>query len=285
MASIKIFSDSTCDLPPSLIEQHDIGIVPLYVTFGDQAFQDGVDMDPAKLYEMVDQGGQLPKTAAPSPGDFVAKFEPFVKAGQDIIYIGLSTELSSTIQNAIIASQMLEEHSGRIHVIDSMNLSTGIGIQVLRAARMAEAGNSIEDIIPHIQEMRKHIETEFIIDTLDYLHKGGRCSSLQNIIGTLLRIRPVIKVVDGKMIAASKVRGKREKALEQLLSNPLNLKSRMDNDTIFVTHSYSDEDAAHVVEQLKLLTGAKHVYTSYTGCVISSHCGPNTIGIVFATNN
>ncbi|WP_028544074.1 DegV family protein [Paenibacillus taiwanensis] len=282
MATIKIFSDSTCDLPKSLIEQYDIGIVPLYVTFGDQDFRDGVDIDPRKLYEMVDATGKLPKTAAPSPGDFASAFAPFVKEGRDIIYIGLSSHLSSTIQNAGIAAQMLEDEPGNITVIDSLNLATGVGQQVLRAARLAESGQDVSAIEAHIVEMRKHIETEFIIDTLDYLYKGGRCSGLQNIIGTLLRIRPVIKVVDGKMTPTNRVRGKREKAVEQLLNNALSLTDQMDKDTIFVTHSFSDEDAQFVQQKLKELTGAKHVYISDTGCVISSHCGTNTIGIVFA---
>lgn len=284
MASIKIFSDSTCDLPKSLIEQYDIGIVPLYVTFGDTAYKDGVDINPAKLYELVEQGGVLPKTAAPSPGDFIHKFNPVVAEGHDIIYIGLSSHLSSTIQNATIAAQMLEDEQGSITVIDSLNLSTGIGQLVLRAARMAEAGHGIAEIRTHIEEMRKHIESEFVIDTLDYLYKGGRCSGVQNLLGTLLRIRPVIKVIDGQMTPTNKIRGKREKALEQLLNNALSHKDEMDNDTIFVVHSFSKEDAAFLQQQLQLLTNAKEVLLSEAGCVISSHCGTNTIGIMFAKN-
>ena len=285
MSSIKIFSDSTSDLPKSILEQYDIGIVPLYVTFGDQDHRDGVDLLPKRLYELVDQHGVLPKTAAPSPGDFVKAFEPHVKEGRHIIYIGLSSHLSATIQNATLASQMLEEEPGSVTVIDSLNLSTGIGQQVYRAALLAEEGRTVEEIVVHIEEMRKHIETEFIIDTLDYLYKGGRCSGLQNIVGTLLRIRPVIKVIDGKMTPANRVRGKREKALEQLLNNALTLKEQMDDETIFVTHSFSEEDAAYIQAQLKEKTNAKNVFLSDAGCVISSHCGTNTIGIVFAKSS
>ncbi|WP_195571265.1 DegV family protein [Paenibacillus sp. 1001270B_150601_E10] len=282
MSNIKIFSDSTSDLPKSILEQHDISLVPLYVTFGEQDYRDGVDINTKLLYEKVDELGVLPKTAAPSPGDFATAFEPFVQEGRDIIYIGLSSHLSSTIQNAQLAANMLEDKPGTITVIDSLNLSTGIGQQVFRAAQLAEQGHDVPYIVRHLEEMRKHIETEFIIDTLDYLYKGGRCSGLQNIIGTLLRIRPVIKVIDGKMTPTNRVRGKREKALEQLLNNALALKDQMDNDTIFVTHSFSEEDATYVQEQLKAKTQAKNVILSDTGCVISSHCGTNTIGIVFA---
>ncbi|GAV10968.1 DegV family protein [Paenibacillus sp. chi10] len=280
MNHIKIFSDSTCDLPKSLLERYDIGIIPLYVTFGDDAYRDGVDMTPPELYKHVDACGKLPKTSSPSPADFVKAFEPFVNEGRKILYIGLSSHLSSTIQNAIIAGDMLGE--GTVTVIDSLNLSTGIGIQVLKAAMALESGSSLEETVELVEDVRGKMETEFIIDTLDYLYKGGRCNSLQNLIGSLLRIRPVIKVVDGKMIAANKIRGKREKALEQLKQNALDHVDEMDKDIVFVTHSLSPEDANMIQAELQEKTGAKHVILSDCGCVISSHCGPNTIGIVYA---
>lgn len=280
MNHIKIFSDSTCDLPKSLLERYEVGIIPLYVTFGDDAYRDGVDMTPPELYKRVDACGKLPKTSSPSPADFVKAFEPFVNEGRKILYIGLSSHLSSTIQNAIIAGDMLGE--GTVTVIDSLNLSTGIGIQVLKAAMALESGSSLEETVELVKDVRGKMETEFIIDTLDYLYKGGRCNSLQNLIGSLLRIRPVIKVVDGKMIAANKIRGKREKALEQLKQNALDHVNEMDKDIVFVTHSLSPEDAKMIQAELQEKTGAKHVILSDCGCVISSHCGPNTIGIVYA---
>ncbi|KJB86171.1 hypothetical protein AZ66_20340 [Paenibacillus sp. E194] len=280
MNHIKIFSDSTCDLPKSLLERYEVGIIPLYVTFGDDAYRDGVDMTPPELYQQVDACGKLPKTSSPSPADFVKAFEPFVNEGRKILYIGLSSHLSSTIQNAIIAGDMLGE--GSVTVIDSLNLSTGIGIQVLKAAIALESGISLEETVKLVEDVRGKMETEFIIDTLDYLYKGGRCNSLQNLIGSLLRIRPVIKVVDGKMIAANKIRGKREKALEQLKQNALDHVDEMDKDIVFVTHSLSPEDAKMIQAELQEKTGAKHVILSDCGCVISSHCGPNTIGIVYA---
>ncbi|WP_019424089.1 DegV family protein [Paenibacillus sp. OSY-SE] len=280
MNNVKLFSDSTCDLPKELIEQYDIGIIPLYVTFNDTAYRDGVDITTPELYERVKESGKLPKTSAPSPADFMKAFEPYVHQGHTILFIGLSSQLSSTIQNATIAGEMLGE--GTVKVMDSLNLSTGIGIQVLKAARALEAGKSLDEVVQLVESVKGKVETEFIIDTLDYLYKGGRCSGLQNIIGSLLKIRPVIKVIEGKMTPANKIRGKREKALEQLKNNALSLQGSMDLDTIFVTHSLSHDDAAMLQSELKQRTGAKHVYLSDCGCVISSHCGPNTIGIVFA---
>lgn len=279
MGRIKIFSDSTCDLPPQLIERHQIGIVPLYVSFGEKAYRDGVDLHTDQLYAEVRAKGELPKTSAPSPGDFIEAFAPFIEQGDDILYIGISSHLSSTCQNALIAAGEFPE--GRVTVFDSLNLSTGIGLQVMKAVHAAEAGRSVAEIERMLQDVRGKVETEFVIDTLEFLYKGGRCSGLQNLIGSLLKIRPVIKVSDGKMTPASKIRGKRDKALQQLLDNALVRKEEMDGDIIFVTHSMAGEDAEALRQTLIEKTGAREVLVSDAGCVISSHCGPQTIGILF----
>ncbi|MNE15407.1 DegV domain-containing protein [compost metagenome] len=166
-------------------------------------------------------------------------------------------------------------------MFDSLNLSSGIGLQVMKAVRAAEQGQSVADIVELLTKLRPQVETEFVIDSLDYLYKGGRCSGMQNLVGSLLKIRPVIKVIDGKMTPAYKIRGSREKALDQLLNNALNLKHEMDNDLIFITHSLADEDAIYLQNELKEKTGAREVATSNAGCVISSHCGAKTIGILY----
>lgn len=280
MSNIRVFSDSTCDLPPELRENHQIGIIPLYVTFGEDAYKDGVDITPVQLFHKVDELGYLPKTASPSPADFIQAFAPVIEAGDDIIFIGISTELSSTCQNAIIAADSFPE--GRIAVVDSRNLSTGIGLLVLKAVHAAEAGHHLEEVEQIVLSSRERIETEFIIDTLDYLHKGGRCSSLQNFIGSLLKIRPVVKVVDGKMILAAKLRGKREKTFEQLIQNALNWKEHLEGEIISVTHALAPEEAIQFREILLRETNAKEVLLSEAGCVISSHCGPQTVGFVLS---
>lgn len=277
--AIKIFADSTSDLPAEIIEQYKIGIIPLYVVFEDQSYKDGVDLTTPELYKIVDRTKKLPKTAAPSPADFEASFKPYIEQGDDIVYISLSSKLSSTMQNAVIAASLFPE--GRVTVIDSLNLSTGIGLLVLKAARMAEAGLSAQEIAQKIREIVPKVETEFVIDTLDYLHMGGRCSGMQNFIGSLLKIRPVVKVVDGGMILAYKVRGKREKALDQLLQNALHAIPNMDTEILCVTHSMSEDDAKMLKEKLAEKTNAKEILLSKAGCVISSHCGPNTVGILY----
>jgi DegV family protein with EDD domain len=279
LSNIKIFADSTCDLPREWLRDYDIGIIPLYVTFGDQNYRDGIDITTPELYSKVDEIGSLPKTAAPSPADFIQAFAPHIEEGKDIIYISLSSELSSTYQNAVIAAGEFPE--GKVTVIDSLNLSTGIGLQVMKAVKAAEQGKSPKEIAELIERIKPLVETEFVIDSLDYLYKGGRCSGMQNLVGSLLKIRPVIKVIDGKMTPAYKVRGKREKALEQMLNNAVDKRDQMDNDLIFVTHSLAEEDARELKRILEEKTGAREVALSDAGCVISSHCGAKTIGILY----
>jgi DegV family protein with EDD domain len=171
---------------------------------------------------------------------------------------------------------------GRITVIDSRNLSTGIGMLVLTAAEAAERGAGPAEIKAIVEQMIPKIEVEFIIDTLDYLHKGGRCSSVQAFIGSLLKIRPVVKVIDGAMTLTDKVRGKREKALAQLLENALSNKNEMNTSFMFITHAQAEEEAAYVKRMIEQHTHMSNVYVTETGCVISSHCGPHTLGIVYA---
>ncbi|GAK38785.1 DegV family protein [Paenibacillus sp. TCA20] len=279
MSRIKIFADSTSDLPKEWIHQYDIGIVPLYAVFGDESLKDGVDIVPEELYERVKTEGRLPKTAAPSPADFMACFGPYIDEGYDILFISLSSELSSTYQNALLAAS--EYPDGRVTVFDSLNLSTGIGLQVIKAVRAVEEGLSVPEIVNRLTQIRPQVDTEFVIDTLDYLYMGGRCSGMQNLIGSLLKIRPVIKVTDGKMTPAYKVRGKREKAMDQMLSNALSKAYEMDNDIIIVVHSMCEDDALYLQKVLQEKTNAKEVVLATAGCVISSHCGPKTIGIIY----
>ncbi len=280
MNKIKIFADSTSDVPAHWRQQYEISIVPLYTVFGDEALQDGVNIHPEQLFQRVSREGRLPRTAAPSPADFIQAFTPYIEQGEDILYISLSSELSSTYQNALLAASEFPE--GRITVFDSLNLSCGFGLLVMKAARAAANGSTIEQIVDMLTATRPLIDTEFVIDTLEYLYKGGRCSGMQNLIGSLLKIRPVIKVIDGKMTPAYKVRGKREKALEQMLQNALSQRDLMDNDMIIVVHALAEEDALMLQARLQEETNAQEVLLTTAGCVISSHCGPQTIGIMYA---
>lgn len=277
---IQIMTDSTSDLPPSILKEHGIGVVPLRVVFGEQSFRDGVDITTEELYRRVEESGKLPKTSAASPAEFVEYFKPHIDEGKSILYISLSSGLSATYQNALIAANEFPE--GRIEVVDSRNLSTGIGLLVMKAVDYIREGESdLKRLADRLREDTARVETEFAIDTLDYLHKGGRCSGTQKVFGTMLRIHPLIKVVDGGMILADKVRGKEEKVLETLLNRALQFKDNMDPARIFVTHSMGESKARWLKEQLESRLDVREVLISDAGCVISSHCGPGTVGILF----
>lgn len=282
MSKVKIFADSTSDLPAAWLTEYRIGIIPLYVVFGDETFKDGVDMTPTELYRKVETGGSLPKTTAPSPKDFMDAFAPYIDRGEDIVYISLSSKLSSTYQNALIAAGEFPE--GRVHVVDSLNLCSGIGLLVMKAVRAAQQGMAAREIVPLLEQCRDRVETEFVIDTLEYLYKGGRCSGMQNFIGSLLQIRPVLKLVEGNIIPAYKVRGRKEKAVQQMLDNALSDIANMDGDLIIVAHTHAEDDARRLAAILRERTGSE-VAISEAGCVISSHCGPGTVAIMYTRKN
>jgi len=279
MNNVKLFTDSTCDLSTKLLNKYNISIVPLYVNFDGYGYKDLLELTTEELYVKVAEKNKLPKTSAPSPTDFYNAFKPYIDNGQDILYIGLSSMISSTINNAILASNEFPE--GRIKIVDSMNLSSGIGLLVLKAADFVSIGMELNTVAERIEALVPKVRTAFVIDTLDYLYKGGRCSALQNIFSSVLKIKPVISVVDGKMIVREKIRGKREKVLTTLLNSVLKEKGTIDLRRIMVTHSMSDEDAKFLKKQLESSVNAEEILITDAGCVISSHCGQNTVGILY----
>jgi len=279
MSNIKIFADSTCDLTKEIINKNDISLIPLYVGFGDDTYKDGIDITTEELYDKVSKLGVLPKTSAPSPMDFYNSFKPYIDAGKSIVYIGLSSELSSTLQNAKLAAS--EFPNSKIAIIDSKNLSTGIGLLVLKVVDYTQKGIEFDEIVHKIEGLIPKVESSFVIDSMDYLYKGGRCSALQSFVGGMLKIKPIVKVVEGKMILGQKARGKREKVLNIMLNSVINNKDIIDLDRVMVTHSLGYEDAQYLKEELEKNIGAKEIIITDAGCVISSHCGPNTVGILY----
>lgn len=279
MGEVKIFADSTNDLTPELIRDNDISVVPLYVTFDNDSFKDGVDIKPEDIYERVQTSGKLPKTASASPNDFYNAFKTHIEQGKDIIYIGISSGLSSTLQNARLAAAEFPE--GRIEIVDSMNLSSAIGLLVMKAVDYSKEGMGIKEIALRVNEKVSRIRTAFVIDGLDYLYKGGRCSALQSFIGSVLKIRPIIKVVEGKMILGHKTRGKRNQAIDTMLNLILSDSANMELDRIMVTHALAEEDAQYLKQELEKKINAKEILITQAGCVISSHCGPKTVGILY----
>lgn len=281
MKPVKIFTDSTCDLNKEDIERLEIGIIPLHVVFKDKTYNDGVDITTSDLYKLVEEKDELPKTAAVSPGVVREIFKPWIDKGYDIVYTGISSKLSGTLQNVNIAKQELA--SDGIHLVDSLSLSTGIGIILLKACALRDEGKSAGEIATALEELSHKSKCSFAIDTMDYLYKGGRCSGMTYFFGKMLRIHPVISVVDGGMIVHKTPRGKMIKALDLMVKEfeEQIKEGNVDMDHIIITHSESDEYAKYLNEKLSEIVDPKHLMTTSAGCVISSHCGPKTIGIIY----
>jgi DegV family protein with EDD domain len=279
MNQVKLAADSTCDLSEELVKEYEIAIIPLYVNFIDKSFKDNVDIKPLDLYSRINKVNMLPMTSAPTPGDYINEFKKYINDGKDILYISISSEISSSYQNACIAAKEFPE--GRVRVIDSRNLSTGIGLLVLKAGDLLREGKSLDETEETIRESIDKVRTEFVIDTVDYLYKGGRCSGLQMVLSSILKIHPVIRVENGSLRLAEKMRGGREKVLKYLINNAVKNVRSADLTRVFITHSDSDDDALWIKERLQEKNHFKEVLITEAGCVISSHCGPHTVGVLY----
>jgi DegV family protein with EDD domain len=272
---LNILTDSCADLSQQLLSAHQVEAIPLHVLINGKDYLDN-QLTLNDLFSSVDHTGELPKTAAPSVNEFIEYFKRDVPT----IYVGLSSQLSATMQNAELASKYLE--SDQLFIIDSLNLSTGIGLLALKAADLREKGYSPKEIVTTIKSLRCKVKTAFVIDTMDYLYKGGRCTALQAIFGSMLKIRPIIHVrEDGTLGVLDKVRGGRTKALDTLLRNFENDLPNVDLTRVFITHTGCDEDAAYLAENIEKLAPVKKVLKTLAGSTIASHCGPNTIGILY----
>jgi DegV family protein with EDD domain len=276
---IKIFADSTCDLSKELLEKYNISIVPLYVNFESETFKDGVDISADKLFNLVEEKNALPKTSTPPPTDYYEAFKPFVESGIQVLYISISSFLSAAATSANLAASEFKEGMVKIH--DSKNLSTGIGLQVLKACEYVNMGLTMDEILIKLSDISKNVKTSFVIDTLEYLYKGGRCSAVESLIGGILKIKPIVKVVNGKMIVGQKSRGKLTKAYEFMLQEAYNDKDHIESNRIMVTHAQGLEGAIFLKNQLQKLMPDKEVLITDAGCVISSHCGKKTVGILY----
>lgn len=283
LKKIKLFADSTCDLSKELIEEMGIEIVPLYVNFGEIQYKDGIDLIEKDLYTEVDKCHALPKTAAPSPMDYEEAFRPYVDDYYDILYIALSSRMSASCQNARLAAQ--EFPQAKVLVVDSMNLSTGIGLQVCAAYDYIQQGFTIESVVKALKEITTKIKTAFTIESLEYLYKGGRCNAVQALVSGMLHIMPIIKVVNGEMTVGAKVRGKKKKALDYMIDEALPYRDRLLHGRMFITYtSGSDEEAEYMKAIIEEQIPGMKVYKTDAGCVVASHCGKKTIGLLYIAN-
>jgi DegV family protein with EDD domain len=280
MRKVKVIADSTNDLSAEILQKYAIDVVPLYVQFGDENYKDGVDLTPERLFRIVAEKKMLPKTAAPSPYDFITVFRKYIEKENDLLVITLSAKMSSTYQNAVLAAS--EFPAGRIQVIDSQNLTTGIGSLVLLAAEMALAGETLTAIAKNISALVPQVKMSFVIDTLEYLYKGGRCNVVESLLGAALKIRPIIGVEEGRMFVRDKVRGDKRRALDKILEEMFQTKSKFSPDRIFLVYSLGgEEDVKYVQDIIQKELPSQEIVITAAGCVISSHCGLKTVGVVY----
>ena len=280
MNKVAIVVDSTADLTKELYEKHNTIVVPLLVNIGGNTYEDGKEIDSEKLYALVSEHDELPSTAAVSPQKFIETFKPLIESGHDIYFVGIGSKLSATLQSVILASQELPEN--RVFYSDSNNLSSASGLLALKAAKYRDEGKSAKEIKELIDKIAPKLNSVFAIETLDYLHKGGRASGTAKILGKIFRIHPLIKVVDGKLIVYKKPRGRMSTALDELVDEIQGDLPKVDLEKVMITHAGVDqENLDYIVEKLGHIIEPSSIYVTQAGAVISSHCGYGTIGILY----
>ena len=279
--SIKIVSDSTCDLSPELIKRYNISILPLHILLGEDEYNDGVNITPETIYSWSDANKTTPRTSAPSIEEAINLFRELTADGSEVISFSISQSMSASNNVMRLAAEELELED-RIHVVDSANLSTGIGLTVIEAAVMASNGMSSSEILSELDKLIPRVRASFVVDTLTYLHRGGRCSGLAALAGGALKLHPRIDVKDGKMGASKKYRGKMNHVIityvKELTEELINAKS----DRVFITHSGCDAQLVDSVrEYLESLHRFDEILETRAGGVVSSHCGPGTLGVLY----
>lgn len=276
--NIKIMSDSTCDLGEALIQQHDIALVPLTVIKNGESFSDGITITPKEIFDHVAAGGALCTTAAVSVGEYAQWFEKYASEYDAVIHINISSEFSCSYQNACLAA----EDFSNVRVVDSRNLSTGQGLVVLEACRLAKECADIDQLQQQLQSFTDKVEASFLLDRLDYMVKGGRCSTAAALGANLLNLKPCIEVKNGKMSVVKKYRGNYAKCLSMYVKDRLSNRDDLQYNTLFVTRTpVSDECLKAVADTVKQCDPFENTYWTEAGCTVSCHCGPGTLGVLF----
>ena len=280
--SVQIIADSTCDLSPELVQKYQITILPLYVSMGEMNGRDGLEITPADIFKQVYAGGALPKTAAATVQDFTDQYTKILEQNpeDEIVCMTISSHFSSCYQNACIAAEAFPD---KVQVVDSLNLSTGFGHSVLAAAELAQAGKNASEIAEILREdIVPNVDASFIVNRLDFLYKGGRCSGVAALGANLLKLKPCIAVVNGEMKVIKKYRGNFTACVEQYAADRLADMENVRMHRIFVTHTCEKSEPVEAAKKIVSQKGAFDFLEETTaGCTVSSHCGPNTLGVLF----
>lgn len=278
---IRFFADSTSDLSKELIERYNITIVPLYINIDDTYYKDGVEITRDRIFEWSDATEKTPKTAAPSIEDVIKCFEPYKDSGDELFYFAISEDMSSSANVARLAAEELQI-SDNVFVVDSQSLSTGISLLLIKAVEMADEGIPASVIFNRILDMRSRVRASFVVDTLTYLGRGGRCKAATALIGNALKLKPRIEVIDGKMEATAKYRGSNDRVIKKYVEDLKDNIQRADKSRVFITHTVTDGDS---VSRVKAFLEAQDIFSEIlitdAGGVIASHCGPGTLGVLY----
>lgn len=281
---VKIITDSTSDLSKELLEKYEISVLPLHILLGEEEYRDGIDISPEEIYAWSDAHGMTPKTSAPSQEAAMEMLRPYVEKGQEVVCFSISGEMSSS---GNIMRMAAEELNGQalVRVVDSANLSTGIGHLVIEAAILARNGRSGEEIVRYVEELKPLVRASFVVDTLTFLYRGGRCSGLAAMAGSVLKLHPRILVEDGKMKPGKKYRGPLNKVVMAYVADMQEDLKHAKKDRVFITHSGCDRKLVEEVRAyLASLNHFDEIIETVAGGVISSHCGPGTLGVLFIEN-
>ena len=272
---VLIVTDSACDLPQSYLDENNVKFISFHINLKDKTFLDRVDITTKEMFKKIDQAKEITKTAAIAPSEYEEFFKQYVDE-YDIVYIGLASGFSSSYNSARLAALSFDN----VYAIDSQNLSCGIGLLVNKAVKFKNEGLSAKEIASKITELVPLVRVQFVIDTLKYLHMGGRCSGMAKIFGSALKLKPIIRVLDNAMVVAKKPIGY-NKGLQALLGYLEQDKDNIDEDMMTITHCLADEDAKYLHEHIPTIVDHKNIMETHAGCVISTHCGPRCIGILY----
>lgn len=283
--SVKIIADSTCDLSKDLLEKYDISVLPLHIVLGDKEYKDGLEISPDEIYEWSNTNKEAPKTSAAAISDTIDIYSKYLKSYDEIICFSISGQMSTTVNVMRMAAEELDAED-KIHIIDSENLSTGGGLLVIEAAIMAKEGKIAEEIVEAMNQLKPYVRASFIVDTLTFLHRGGRCSGVAALAGGALKLHPKIVVENGGMKPDKKYRGKMNSAILSYVKDLEPQIKNAKNDRVFITHSGCEEEIIESVRQyLSELGHFEEILITRAGGVISSHCGPGTLGVLFIENH
>ena len=278
---VKIIADSTCDLSLELIQKYEVDILPLHILLGEKEYEDGKSITPEEIFRWSDAHETTPKTSAPAMETAMEILRPYTQAGQECVCFCISESMSTCGNVVRMAAEELEAES-LVHVIDSQNLSTGIGLLVIEAAIMAKAGKTATEIVAQIEALRPMVRASFVVDTLVYLHRGGRCGGLAAMLGGALKLHPKIVVEDGAMHSTKKYRGNIKSVILSYVKEMEPELKKAKSDRVFITHSgCKPADVESVREYLESLDIFAEILETRAGGVISSHCGPGTLGVLF----